>query len=479
MNKMPKKKKSSTIDISDKKSSNSLRAASEHSGNNYLTLRKLKYSINSLTSSLNKKVKCDSFNNVEPEKLYEENILLKKEINELKKELEEVKYKLTRKDLELKEKDKIIKDCLKDFNLDSDRKNLSTKAEESVLLSMVKKKYQDLKTQYESKCAENKVLRANIKLIKINEFEIENGTLKEELDKLNSLYKSSVEENKNVRKEFDEFKEKFLVQHALISQLQKQIKSLNDENNKLKDEKENIERDYENNIIKQKKLEQSNDKLKKRSLRFLIQKKRKENCQIKNFNYDKKIEELMKSEKKLKNLCNKLLEDNNSLKRQYMSISPQRDKNNNIFVQQSKFKSISHIEIESETKTNDKIELYKSLYEENKIKNVLYERYFKDHKVKPEDIIKRDFNGILNSENKVFLLGRYSRNNKDDASFSELLKDYLKSSIKKTENTKENKKEIKLKLKLSIRNTEPNNIGTIDNNLNSNNNNINEEEDKK
>ena len=217
MNKMPKKKKSSTIDISDKKSSNSLRAASEHSGNNYLTLRKLKYSINSLTSSLNKKVKCDSYNNIEPEKLYEENILLKKEINELKKELEEVKYKLTRKDLELKEKDKIIKDCLKDFNLDSDRKNLSTKAEESVLLSMVKKKYQDLKAQYESKSAENKVLKANIKLIKLNEFEIENSTLKEELDKLNSLYKSSVEENKNVRKEFDEFKEKFLVQHALIS----------------------------------------------------------------------------------------------------------------------------------------------------------------------------------------------------------------------------------------------------------------------
>ena len=246
----------------------------------------------------------------------------------------------------------------------------------------------------------------------------------------------------------------------------------------MKDEKENIERDYENNIIKQKKLEQSNDKLKKRSLRFLIQKKRKENCQIKNFNYDKKIEELMKSEKKLKNLCNKLLEDNNSLKRQYMSISPQRDKNNNIFVQQSKFKSISHIEIESETKTNDKIELYKSLYEENKIKNVLYERYFKDHKVKPEDIIKRDFNGILNSENKVFLLGRYSRNNKDDPSFSELLNNYLKSSTKKTENTKENKKEIKLKLKLNIGNTEPNNSRTIDNNLNSNNNNINEEEDK-
>ena len=58
MNYMPQKKKSSTIEVSEKKSSNSLRTAYENSGNNYLTLSNcnLKYSINSLTSSLNKKV---------------------------------------------------------------------------------------------------------------------------------------------------------------------------------------------------------------------------------------------------------------------------------------------------------------------------------------------------------------------------------------------------------------------------------------
>ena len=457
---MPQKKRYSTIDASEKKSSNSLRTESEHSGNNYLTLSKLKYSINSLSSSLNKKVKFDSFNNVEPEKLYEENILLKKEINEIKKELEEVKIKLAKKDLELKEKDKIIKDCLKVFNLDFDRKNLSTKAEESVLLSKVKKKYQDLKTQYESKCAENKVLNANIKLIKLNEFEIENDTLKEELNKLNLLYKLSVEENKNVRKEFDEFKEQFLAQHALISQLQKQIESLNNENSKLKDEKEDIERDYENNIIKQKKLEQSN----KRNLRFMIQKNRIENY--------KKFEELIKSEKKLKNKCNKLGEENKSLKEQLNNKSPQKE---NIII-----KGISRLEIESETKTNNEFELCKSLYEESKILNVLYEKYFKDHRVKPEDITKNDFEGILNSENRVFLLPKYSRNNKDDDSFSETIINYLKKLAEKMINTNKNRMKIKIKLKNINTNTNtiPNNSRTIDNNLTSNNN-INEEEDKK
>ena len=455
---MPQKKRYSTIDVSEKKSSNSLRTESEHSGNNYLTLSKLKYSINSLSPSLNKKVKFDSFNNVEPEKLYEENILLKKEINEIKKELEEVKIKLAKKDLELKEKDKIIKDCLKVFNLDFDRKNLSTKAEESVLLSKVKKKYQDLKTQYESKCAENKVLNANIKLIKLNEFEIENDTLKEELNKLNLLYKLSVEENKNVRKEFDEFKEQFLAQHALISQLQKQIESLNNENSKLKDEKEDIERDYENNIIKQKKLEQSN----KRSLRFIIQKNRIENY--------KKLEELIKSEKKLKNKCNKLGEENKSLKEQLNNKSPQKE---NIII-----KGISRLEIESETKTNNEFELCKSLYEESKILNVLYEKYFKDHRVKPEDITKNDFEGILNSENRVFLLPKYSRNNKDDDSFSETIINYLKKLAEKMTNTNKKRMEIKIKLKNINTNTIPNNSRTIDNNLTSNNN-INEEEDKK
>ena len=153
--------------------------------------------------------------------------------------------------------------------MDSDRKNLSTKAEESVLLSMVKKKYQDLNTQYESKCAENKVLKANIKLIKLNEFEIENALLKKELDKLNSLYNLMVEEKKNVTKEFDEFKEQFLIQRVLIRQLQNQIESLNDENNKLKEEKDDIERYYENYINKQKKLERT------KNLRILNQKKEK------------------------------------------------------------------------------------------------------------------------------------------------------------------------------------------------------------
>ena len=331
--------------------------------------------------------------------------------------------------------------------MDSDRKNLSTKVEESVLLSMVKKKYQDLNTQYESKCAENKVLKANIKLIKLNEFEIENAILKEELDKLNSLYKLMVEEKKNATKEFDEFKEQFLIQHARISQLQNQIESLNDENNKLKEEKDDIERYYENYINKQKKLKQT------KNLRILIQQKNKEKDQI------KKIEELMESEKKLKTLCKKLHEEKDSLKRQYMSRSPQKEKNKN-----------SHIEIENETKTNEKFELYKSLYKESKSKNDKYERYFKDHKVNPEEIINRYNSGILNSQNKVVLYARDSSNNN------------LKSSTKKTENTKENKKENKLKFKLSNRNTVPNNSKTIDINLISNNNNnynINEEEDKK
>lgn len=477
MNKMSKRQKSLIIDASDKKSSKSFRTVSEHSGHRYLTLTKKKKSTNSLNLSNNPKKKVDSYNNIEPEKLYENNLHLRQEINKLKQELNKVKYQLVKKESELKAKDEIIKSCIKDFNLDSDRKNLSNRAEESVLLSMVKQKYQDLKKKYQNKCAENKILKANIKLTKLNEYEIENDTLKKELNKLNKLYLSSIEDNKSVNKEFDEFKEKFLVQHALISQLQKQCQSLNDKNNKLKNEKDNMEKDYENNINKQKQLEESNNQLKKRSLRFLIQKKRKENCQMKNSNYDKKIEELMKSEKKYKDLYYKLREDNDSLRRQYMS--PQKEKDKNIFVQQSKFRSISHIEIESETKTNDRFELLKSLYAENKIKNVLYERYFKDHNVKPEEIIKKDFNGILNSENNVFLLDRYSRNNKDDISFSELLKNYLKSSAKNTDNTKVNKKDFKLKLKLNNRNIMPNNCKTIDINSISNNNNIKEEEDKK
>ena len=69
-----------------------------------------------------------------------------------------------------------------------------------------------------------------------------------------------------------------------------------------------------------------------------------------------------------------------------MSRSPQKEKNKN-----------SHIEIENETKTNGKFELYKNLYKEYKSQKDKYERYFKEHKVNPEDIINRYYNGILNS----------------------------------------------------------------------------------
>ena len=98
--------------------------------------------------------------------------------------------------------------------------------------------------------------------------------------------------------------------------------------------------------------------------------------------------------------------------------------------------------------------------------------------MKPEDITKNDFEGILNSENRVFLLPKYSRNNKDDDSFSETIINYLKKLAEKMTNTNKKRMEIKIKLKNINTNTIPNNSRTIDNNLTSNNN-INEEEDKK
>ena len=457
---MLKKQDSLTINILGEKSCKTFRPRTEHSSNRYLTLGKTKNSNNSLTM------------------LYESNIHLKQEINKLQKELSEIKKELIKKDLELKEKDKIIKYFLENFNSDPEKKELFDKADMPVLITLLREKYTELEKKYKSKCDDNKILKANINLTKLNEFIIENDTLKKEMSKINLLYKSSIEENKNVNKELNDFKKKFLEQHTIIINLQQQCESLNDKIDKLKNEKDNLEKDYENNINKQKALEQSNSKLKKESLRLLIQKKRKENFQNKDFNYEKKIEELMKSEKKLKADYCKLRDENRALKRQYMSPQKEKEKNKNTYVQQSRFKSISHIEIEGESKTNDKIELYKSLIKENKIKNALYERYFKENNVKPEDIIKKDFNGIINSENNVFVFNRNSRNDKDDIPFSELLKNYLISSTRRTY-TMNGRKEIKLKLKLKNLDAMQNNSRTIEINNNINNENVKEEEDKK
>ncbi len=127
-------------------------------------------------------------NNIEREQLYENNLKLKETINQLKRELAESKYNVLKREIELREKEKIIRNCIKENELEYEQDKSIEKAKESALLTLCKEKYNTLKSTYEKEIEENKILKANIKITKIKEFQIENDILNKELLKIKQLY---------------------------------------------------------------------------------------------------------------------------------------------------------------------------------------------------------------------------------------------------------------------------------------------------
>ena len=131
----------------------------------------------------NKKLTSGMGNNIEREQLYEKNMQLKESLNKLKRELAEIKYSLVKKDIELRAKEKIIRDCIKENDLESNHENKIEKAKESALLTLFKEKYDELKNNYQKEIQYNNILKANIKITKIKEFQIENDILQKEIIK--------------------------------------------------------------------------------------------------------------------------------------------------------------------------------------------------------------------------------------------------------------------------------------------------------
>ena len=88
----------------------------------------------------NKKMLSGMGNNIEREQLYENNLKLKETINQLKRELAESKYNVLKREIELREKEKIIRNCIKENELEYEQDKSIEKAKESALLTLCKKK---------------------------------------------------------------------------------------------------------------------------------------------------------------------------------------------------------------------------------------------------------------------------------------------------------------------------------------------------
>ena len=346
-------------------------------------------------------------NNIEREQLYENNMQLKDIINKLKRELAETRNQLVKKDLEVKKKERIIKECSKENDIEFVHELNLEKARESTLVSLCKDKYNELKKLYKKKCEENEILKANVKITKIKEFQIQIDILKNEMEKLRSLYLSTLEDNKklyNNTKEFEALKNKFFEQHKIIKNFMEKCDQYNTDLNDLKEQNSFLQIKLDQSKRQKKELKNINLKLKISNEKYLNQKKLRENY-ILNINDNQKLIDHLKKEKneykklyELKNEeCNKLIKNNNMQKDEEIKRKNEKDS-----LKPFDFNKIIILENKKEDKDTNKLSLYKSLLDESRHKIEIYELYLKKNGVDKNQLIRAfGFDGIMNSNTRI------------------------------------------------------------------------------
>ena len=346
------------------------------------------------------------------EELYEENMQLKDKISKMRKELDEVKNKLFKRGLELNKKEKIIRDCSKENVTEFTHEINLEKAKESALLTMCKQKYNDIKKQYQKKCEEIDILKANIKLTKLKEYQIQIDILKKEMEKLRNLYLNmQTNYNKSLKeiKQLQEIKKEFIQQHSIINSLNKKKDDLYEEMNYLKQENELLKDELNKNNNIQKKLKINKKQLKITNKKYLKLKKNQENIFILNDDNSRQIKKLKKDLEEYKLLYsnqskqyNKLLERNSSsniIEKNILNLKP------------SNYKKVR--DEENNKSASNQSQLYKSLLEEAKIKNIIFEKFLMEHDINPEQVLKsKGYDGILNlstNKNLIKLTNKISK----------------------------------------------------------------------
>ena len=274
------------------------------------------------------------------------------------------------------------------------------KAKESSLLTLCRKKYSEMKSKYEKECKQNEILRMNIKLTKLKEYQTQIDAYQKELQKILKLYNNSKEKLDKALKEINdlnEIKNEFINQHSLINVLRKKCEDLTDNITTLQEENNFLKNEIERNQMIQKKLKRSNVKLRISNEKFMKMKKMKEGSYIVNKNNIIKLNNLQKDLKEYKDLYEKtnyeyLRITNNIAKKDKNIVTPDL-----LDIQGINFLNSKIIEKKIE---NNQEELYKSLLNNEKLKNKIFEKYLKDHGINTEKILKeKGYDGIIHKEN--------------------------------------------------------------------------------
>ena len=265
--------------------------------------------------------------NLDREKLIQENIRLKTQLNKLETEKINNRREITNLENEITKKDKIIETMINDTQ--SNINSANNKASEMHLVLNVKRQYKELKKVYEKNQQELISAKKNIKYTKINELNTENKIFNEQVNKLKNIYEHSLEQKHSLKKnenEFDIMKQALSQKDYVIlsfqencQKMESEIQTLNSEKEKIKNQ--NIKKDDMITKLKEKlelqvkdneKLVMKNNNIKKSEI-FLstknkyeakIQKLKKDITQYRDMN--SKNEKILRDIEKMKNSKNSM-----------------------------------------------------------------------------------------------------------------------------------------------------------------------------
>ena len=345
--------------------------------------------------------------NIDRERLMEENISLKNQLNKMHSETINHKREINNLENEISQKEKMIEDIKNETQ--NGISNYHTKPSEMHIVVNIKKQFKELKKEYEKSLQELDNAKRNIKYTKIKELNCENQIFQEQIDKLKYLYQHSNSQNKNLQKniyEFTSMKEELSKQDYLILNYQEsnqkmgeEINNLNIEIEKLKKQK-NEKIDILNKLKQKLKLQhQINEKLV--MTRDNI-KATDEYLSMKNA-YEKKLQKTRKDlayyrDSNAKN--ERLIRD---MKQKDNVISSNTTKTSSRIIYASNPKPFPDLQPYPEKETNSKILLLQSRFQEEKTNREKLEKEI--------EVLKKTYNEASKPETKVILQNSNSNNN--------------------------------------------------------------------
>ena len=349
--------------------------------------------------------------NLDREKLMQENINLKNQLNKMNTEKINAKREITNLENELLQKEKIIENMINESQMNS---NTFAKASELNLVINVKRQYKDLKKEYEKNIQSLDQAKKDIKNIRLNDLILENKNLSAQIEKFKNMYYANEDQKNKLQKNIQDIsamKQALAKQDEMLLSFQEncqkmelEILNINEDIDKLNIQK-NKKDDIYNKLKKKLKLQkQLNEKL--TLIRDNIQ-NTEIFCIMKN-EYEQKLQKLRKDLAYYRdsNTKNEQLVKETEKFRQKRIIEEQKQEDLNIIprrIQASNPTPLQDNENMNEEEAKKKILLLQNLYmdEKNEVQKL---------KTTIEELNQKIQNN-KNVEPKIILTKSYSNNN--------------------------------------------------------------------